>query len=267
VGDSHIRGIAERISFKLGSSFRTIGYVKQNASLNHITLSVKSELKNLSKSDVVVLCGGTLDVARNDTMKGLSSVSQFVKNNEHTNVIVVDTLHRFDLTTYSRVNKEVIALNRKLKKIIKPYNHNSKLNLNVEREHFTQHGLHTNGSGKDRISGLLASRIMKLVTTRPLGTPLAIPWKVESSEKEKNQMRPIIKEFTVTSAELQINKEQQTHSNNVQQESERVPNVVFDSVNDTEPSTLGKMFEKIVIVCEDSDMEAPTATPSSDEEP
>jgi hypothetical protein len=61
---------------------------------------VKSELKNLSKRDVVVLCGGTLDVAMNDTAKGLSSVLQFVKNNEHTNVIVVDTPHRFYLGTF-----------------------------------------------------------------------------------------------------------------------------------------------------------------------
>jgi hypothetical protein len=79
-------------------------------------------------------------------------------------------------------------------------------------------------------------------------------------------MRPIIEEFTVTSPELQINQEQGTRSNSVQQESERVQNVVFDSTNDTEPSTLGKMFEKSVIVCEDSDMEAPNAIPSSDEE-
>ena len=50
---------------------------------------MKSEIRNLSKSDVVVLCGCTLDVARN-TMKGLSSILQFVKNSEHTNVIIMD---------------------------------------------------------------------------------------------------------------------------------------------------------------------------------
>jgi hypothetical protein len=183
VGDSHISGVAERLSFKLGSSFCTIGYVKPNANLNHITSLVKSEFKNLSKSDVVVLFRGTLDVVRNDTMKGLSSVSQFVKNNEHTNMIVVDTPHRFDLATSSCVNKEVIAFNRKLKKIIKPYDHTNKLNLNMERQHFTQHGLHMNVSGKDRISGLLASTITKLVTTHPLETPLPFPGRLKPQKK------------------------------------------------------------------------------------
>jgi hypothetical protein len=53
----------------------------------------------------------------------------------------------------------------------------------------------------------------------------------------------------------------------VQQESERVQDVVFDSANDTEHSTLDNMIKKCVIVCENSDMKAPTATPSLDEEP
>jgi tartrate dehydratase beta subunit/fumarate hydratase class I family protein len=45
---------------------------------------MKSEIRNLSKSDEVVLCGGTLDVARDNTIKVLSSILQFVKKSEHT---------------------------------------------------------------------------------------------------------------------------------------------------------------------------------------
>jgi hypothetical protein len=82
----------------------SIGFVKPNVILNNITSSMKSEIKNLSKSDVVVLCGGTQDVGRDTTMKGLSSVLQFVKNSEHTNVIIKGILHRFDLGDSSCVN-------------------------------------------------------------------------------------------------------------------------------------------------------------------
>jgi len=53
----------------------------------------------------------------------------------------------------------------------------------------------------------------------------------------------------------------------VQQESERVQNVVLDSTNDTEPSTLDNTIKKCVAVCENSNLKAPTATPSLDEEP
>jgi len=97
VGDSHIRGGAEGLTIKLRSSFHTIGYVKPNANLNIIKMTVKSEVKSVSKNDVVVLCWGTLDVVRNSTLTGLSSVLQFVKNSEHANVIIMDGLHRSDL--------------------------------------------------------------------------------------------------------------------------------------------------------------------------
>jgi hypothetical protein len=105
VGDSHIRGVAEILTIKQRSSFHTIGYVKPNANLYNITSLMKSKIKILSKSDVVVLCGAMLDVARNNTMKGHSSVLQFVKNSEHTNVIIMDAPHRIDLRASSCVNK------------------------------------------------------------------------------------------------------------------------------------------------------------------
>jgi len=53
----------------------------------------------------------------------------------------------------------------------------------------------------------------------------------------------------------------------VQEESESVQNVVLDSTNDTEPSTLNNTIKKYVVVCENSDLKAPTATQSLDEEP
>ena len=57
------------------------------------------------KNDVVLLCGGTLDVAKNNTSKGLSSVLQFVTNTEHTNVIMIDAPHRFDLEYGNKCSK------------------------------------------------------------------------------------------------------------------------------------------------------------------
>jgi len=166
VEDSHIRGITE---IKLRSSFHTIGYVKLNADLNNITSTLKSEIKNLCKNDVVVLCGGTLDVARNTSI-GLSLTLQFVKNTENTNVIFIDVPQRFYLEASSFVNKEVNAFKSKLNKIIiKPYEHTSQLHFNMQRKHFTKYGLYMNGSGKDRISRLLTSRIMEQLNYSSFG--------------------------------------------------------------------------------------------------
>ena len=84
---------------------------------------MKSEIKNFSKS--------TLCVTRSNTMKALPSILQFVINSEHTNVIM-DAPHRFDVGATSCVN-EVNAFNGKVNKIIKPYDHASQLNLNIQR--------------------------------------------------------------------------------------------------------------------------------------
>ena len=207
MGDSHIRGIAERLSHKLGPSFHTIGYVKPNATANHITSSVNSELRNLCKNDVVVLCGGSLDIARNDSMQGLASISQFVKNLGHTNVVVVDAPHRFDLEAASCVNKEVIAFNRKLHKMLKPHNHVKQINLIMKRDHFTRHGLHMNGSGKDQFSGLLTSEIIELFATQPTGTPITIPWKDKTADDKEKLMRPASEDSALTCPDQQIHVE------------------------------------------------------------
>jgi hypothetical protein len=190
----------------------TTGCVKPSATLNYITSSETSELRKLSKSDVVVLCGGTLDIARNDSMQGLASISRFVENLDHTNVVVVDAPHRFDLDTFSCVNKEVITFNRKLQKILKHYNHASQIHLPMEREHFTKHGLHMNGAGKDHLSGLLTLKILELFFTQPTVTPIRIPWKDKTAAAVEEQKRPTLKDSTLTCPDHQLNAEVVKHS-------------------------------------------------------
>jgi hypothetical protein len=52
--------------------FHTTGYVKPNVDLNNITLTLKSEIENLSKIDVVVLSGGTLEEYKEYVSKDFS---------------------------------------------------------------------------------------------------------------------------------------------------------------------------------------------------
>jgi len=40
-----------------------------------------------------------MDIARNNSMQGLAAISRFVENLAHTNVVVVEAPHRFDLIT------------------------------------------------------------------------------------------------------------------------------------------------------------------------
>jgi hypothetical protein len=158
IGDSHARGISERLASYFGSSFRCTGYVKPNADLNIITSTGTSEVKTLDKNDVIVY-GGALDIARDNTTRGLFSIQQFIKKGAHTNVLILNAPARFDLSASSCVNKEVIQFNRKMLKLIKPFDYAQMVNVNLQREQFTTHGMHINRQGKDVTARYLATII------------------------------------------------------------------------------------------------------------
>ena len=72
----HVRGHAERLSDNLGHFFNLTGYVKPNADLKIITTTAKSESKNMSKYDVIILCDGAKNIGKNETYKKLCCISQ-----------------------------------------------------------------------------------------------------------------------------------------------------------------------------------------------
>jgi hypothetical protein len=89
--------------------------------LDEITnIARKEEIEELTKKDMVVVWGGTNNIAKNEPEKGLVHNSNFVKQRKHTNVIQCAP-KRHDLSTTSRVNSEVTTYNRKLHKRMKMF--------------------------------------------------------------------------------------------------------------------------------------------------
>jgi hypothetical protein len=72
------------------------------------------EISKLTKKDVIVVWGGTYDIAKNVTKKGLEYMVKFVKQNSRTNIMIMKAPHRHDLNVSSCVNDEVNWFNRKL---------------------------------------------------------------------------------------------------------------------------------------------------------
>jgi hypothetical protein len=56
---------------------------------NAITNAFNLKDENLTKKDVVIIFGGTRDVAKNETKDGLRTLSEFAKLTVNTNVIVL----------------------------------------------------------------------------------------------------------------------------------------------------------------------------------
>jgi uridine phosphorylase len=67
----------------------------------------------------------------------LRHISQFVKTNSHTNVIIATAPHRYDSVASSVVNEEVLKFNRKLKKYMKQNTHATILEIEHDRKYFT----------------------------------------------------------------------------------------------------------------------------------
>jgi hypothetical protein len=114
VGDSHARVCVQEVQHNLGHGFEVRGIVKPGANTGIIVHTSTKIIEKLTKKDVVVVSGGTRDVGRNKTEKGLHQIKNFVKNKK-TNVIVMSVPCRYDLEPKSCVNDEVKVCNRKLK--------------------------------------------------------------------------------------------------------------------------------------------------------
>jgi hypothetical protein len=165
IGDSHARGCAEKLSNYLGKAYEVIGYVSPNAGLDVITNSAKEEIDQLTQKDVMIVCGGTNNISKNESDKGLRYVTQLVHNKRNTNMIIINAPHRFDLEESSCVNKEVKVFNRKLNEIVERYSHVKAVDMSTKRDHYTRHGLHMNKTGKDWITRKTADVINKLFAT------------------------------------------------------------------------------------------------------
>jgi hypothetical protein len=108
------------------------------------------DTKGFTKKNMVVVWGGTTDVSRNETGKGLTQIRNFVKENSHTNVILMNLPNRQDLKATSCVNQEINIFNRKLCKHTKVFDCVCRLEVRLERDHYTKHGLQLNTKGKDQ---------------------------------------------------------------------------------------------------------------------
>ena len=123
LGDSQVWGCSEKLSDILGSSCNIIGITNPKVNIRAITDSINLKDENLTKKDVVIICSGTWDVAKNEAKHGLKILSEFAKHTTNTNAIVMCVPHRFDLQLSSCVNKEVESFNRKLQKAMKTFSH------------------------------------------------------------------------------------------------------------------------------------------------
>jgi hypothetical protein len=115
IGDNHACGIASEILLNLDNDFEIQGIVKSVSDLAAIKHTVNRDTSTLTKHDAVVEWGGTRDISRNESQKGLCQIRNFMEKHSHTNVLVVNVLKTFDLETHFCVNYEVNTFKQKIR--------------------------------------------------------------------------------------------------------------------------------------------------------
>jgi len=116
IGDSHARRGAAEVKHLLNNNFEVQGMVKSGSGMELIKETTRAEINKLSRKDVVVVWGGSNDIARNNSKKRIKNMLECVMNANNTNVIVMSAPPRYDLIRESCVNREVDSFNKKLGK-------------------------------------------------------------------------------------------------------------------------------------------------------
>ena len=151
-------------------------------------------LENLMKKALVIICGKTRDIVKNESKIGLKHPMQFTKSMCNTNIIVMCAPLRFDLRPFSCVNKEVAVFNKKLLKLMTIFNHLQTWNISLNRIHSNAHGLHTNNLGKGLITNIWAGKIKDLFLATSSKPAISLPWKQDAgtSVMEENGYLAIV---------------------------------------------------------------------------
>jgi hypothetical protein len=145
IGDRHTRICAANVKSDIRDNFKVQGLVKPGPGNGILVNSANSDIMSLSKSNVLIFCGGANDVGKNNSTKALQHIMDFIKTNNHTNIILVTVPPRYDGMQSACVNREIKSFNRKLKKIVKVYQHTSVVEMDNDRKLFTNHSVHLNG--------------------------------------------------------------------------------------------------------------------------
>ena len=91
----------------------------------------------MTQNDMIILCGGTKNIGKNETSEGFRHISQFLEHQLHIKVLIVAAPHRHDLIPALCVNNEVLNFNRKLQKITKKFDNTETVKMSTRRDHFT----------------------------------------------------------------------------------------------------------------------------------
>jgi len=167
--------------------------VKPGSTTNELKETAKKEISQLSYDDLIAICSGTNDYELSELSLTLQNITNFVKNNSHTSIILMNVPFRYDLPNSISVNRNISILNRKLQKLVKVFPHAHFLEMDNNRNLFTNHGLHLNKLGKQLVNHQIASLLLTTFQQKS-SSPIILRWHETQNDNNQtcdvNQIKP-----------------------------------------------------------------------------
>lgn len=177
LADSHGRDLVRLISNNNKfDNYKVTSSLKPNAGFKEVLSGYDNTIRNLKKTDVLVIIAGTNDVERKDVQEIIQVIKSSLLKCSRKPVILATIPYRYDKPF---LNNKIAKINKTLSSISYNYPEVTVLdmNSNINKQHFTRYGLHLNLKGKkvmiNRLQDLLeinsqntAKKIPVLVTSR-----------------------------------------------------------------------------------------------------
>jgi lysophospholipase L1-like esterase len=169
IGDSYLKGSAVNTNQFLNTNFSVTSLIKPGATVSELVSSQGKDLTELGKNDMIVLSGGANDMDGTHETKGsdvVAKITQFVQTYYNTNIVILALPHRFDLHKESETNFGIQKINAELKEMTKLFRYASMIEMELNRDYHTKHGLHFNKAGKEKLARLTANLINQTVLSK-----------------------------------------------------------------------------------------------------
>jgi hypothetical protein len=85
-GDSHARGLSSNLKNNLDDNYSLCGFVKPGVNIATQISSMIVDINLLTKNDLIIFCGGSNDVSKNNSQEGLKHPVNFVQSNNPINI-------------------------------------------------------------------------------------------------------------------------------------------------------------------------------------
>lgn len=162
--DSHGRQLPEIINFCSKNKIKVSGQVMPGATTEKVyNEAMRSRIRN----KMLLLISGSNDVIKKTTNNIYENLEKYLENliaGDNSKTIIVTTIpHRYDLNPKDSAHDHITMINNYIKEITVRTPCVKVIDLDeLERFHFTNHGLHLNHRGKKKLSYMITSLINKI---------------------------------------------------------------------------------------------------------